>query len=36
VANVTVIAMTQGLKFPSGVRNLDKILFIAAVLEFSS
>jgi len=27
VASVTVIAITQGFMFPSGVRNLDKILF---------
>ena len=33
VASVTVIAITQGLMFPSGVRNLAKILFrIAAIL----
>jgi hypothetical protein len=33
VANVTVIAITQGLMFPSGVRNLAKILFnMAAAL----
>jgi len=37
VANVTVMAITQGLIFPSGVRNLAKILFnMAAVLEFFS
>jgi hypothetical protein len=37
VANVTVIAITQGLIFPSGVRNLAKILFnMAAILELSS
>jgi len=35
VANVTVIAITQGLIFPSGVRNLDKIRFnMPAVLVF--
>jgi hypothetical protein len=33
VAKVTVIAITQGFMFPSGVRNFDKTLFnIAAVL----
>src|SRR5256885_298253 len=37
VAKVTVTAITQGLMFPSGVRNLDKILFnMAAIPELSS
>jgi len=32
VASVTVTAITQGLMFPSGVRNLAKILFNMAAL----
>src|SRR6202022_390178 len=35
VASVTVIAITQGLMFPSGVRNLARILFNIAAFSSS-